>query len=57
LGFHLIQIKAVHEAEVTPLSAIRDRVRMDFQRDQEVSARKEFVENLSKKYSVTLEPK
>ena len=57
LGFHLIQIKNVHEAEVTPLSAIRDRVRIDLQRDQEVSTRKEFVRNLSKKYSVTIEPK
>ena len=57
LGFHLIQIKNVHEAEVTPLSAIRDRVKIDFQRDQEVSARKEFVRNLSKRYSVTIEPK
>ena len=57
LGFHLVQIKQIHEAEVTPLSAIRDRVRIDLQRDQEVSTRKEFVRNLSKKYSVTIEPK
>lgn len=57
LGFHLVQIKQIHEAEVTPLNAIRDRVRMDFQRDKEVFARKEFLRNLSKKYSVTIESK
>lgn len=57
LGFHLVRIKQLHEAEVTPLNAIRDRVRMDFQRDKEVFARKEFLRNLSKKYSVTIESK
>ena len=57
LGFHLVQIKQIHEAEVTPLNAIRDRVRMDFQRDKEVFARKEFLRNLSKQYSVTIESK
>ena len=57
LGFHLVQIKKIHRAEVTPLDAIRDRVRMDFQRDKEVSARKEFLRNLSEQYSVTIESK
>mgnify|MGYP001295023203 CR=1 FL=1 len=57
LGFHLVQIKKIHRAEVTPLDAIRDRVRMDFQRDKEVSARKEFLRNLSEHYSVTIESK
>ena len=57
LGFHLVQIKKIHRAEVTPLDAIRDRVRMDFQRDKEVFARKEFLRNLSTQYSVTIESK
>ena len=57
LGFHLVQIKKIHRAEVTPLDAIRDRVRMDFQKDKEVFARKEFLRNLSEQYSVTIESK
>ena len=57
LGFHLIQIKNIHEAEITPLNAIIERVRMDFQRDKEVFARKEFIRNLSDQYSITIESK
>ena len=56
-GFHLIQLIALHEEEITPFETVQDQVFMDYKRYQEQTARSDFIEELTEKYAVTIEPK
>ena len=57
LGFHLVYLIAVHEEETTPFEIIQDQVFMDYRNQQEQNTRSNFVEELTQKYSITIEPR
>jgi hypothetical protein len=48
---------AVHEEEATPFETMQDQVFMDYKNQQEQSTRSNFVEELTQKYSITIEPR
>jgi|TARA_B110000438_G_scaffold67883_1_gene68255 hypothetical protein len=56
-GFHLVYLIAVHEEETTPFETMQDQVFMDYRNQQEQNARSNFVEDLTQKYSITIEPR
>ncbi|MDG2140424.1 MAG: peptidylprolyl isomerase [Gammaproteobacteria bacterium] len=57
LGFHLIDLIALHEEEITPFENIQGQISMDYQRDREENARNNFIKELTDKYTITIELK
>ncbi len=54
-GFHLVFLNDIHPQEVTPFSAIRERVLMDYGQYQNENARRLYLENLKNTYAITVE--
>ena len=55
LGFHLVQLTALHPAENSPFPSVRTQVAMDYQQVRQVNAREDYIDELINRYTIIRE--
>ena len=55
LGFHLVQLTALHPAENSPFPSVRTQVAMDYQQARQVNAREDYIDDLMDRYTIIRE--
>jgi PPIC-type PPIASE domain len=54
-GLHLVHVSTRHEAQLRPLSEVRERVVEEWRREQEKSAKERYLGELRKKYGLVVD--
>ena len=54
-GFHLVLLASIHPLEVTPFTAIRQQLLMDYGQYQKENARQLYLQDLLNEYDIVVE--